>query len=165
MLPDPLHAYPGTFMTRLAQVIMVKIAVTVLFWAGPLILAPAPLLAAAGLPSEAVPLARLLGVAYVALCVGYGFGLREVRAGRRATSTVVGGGVSNAGAGAYLTYFGVTGAWVGWHPALQVGVWASAAVTLGIALGLYWSGLRDDAGKGRRAAIGSDRRTSRIKPR
>jgi hypothetical protein len=129
-------------MTRLARVLTVKIAVTVLFWAGPLIVVPAPLLAAAGLPSEAVLLARLLGVAYVALCVGYGFGLREVRAGRCATSTVVVGVVSNAGAGAYLTYFGVTGAWVGWHSALQVALWASAAVALGIALELYWSGLR-----------------------
>ncbi|HEX7242886.1 MAG TPA: hypothetical protein VF263_21545 [Longimicrobiaceae bacterium] len=131
-------------MTPLARVFTVKLAVTVLFWAGPLLLAPKRLLAAAGLPWEAVPLARLLGCAYVALCVGYGFGLREVRAGRRATSAVAVGIASNAGAGAYLTYSGVTGAWAGWHPAFRVALWASTATALGIALGLYWFGMRDD---------------------
>lgn len=134
-----------------------KLAVTAVFWAGPLIFAPAWLLEAAGLPRKALPLARLLGWAYVALGVGYGFGLREVRAGRPATSAVVVGIVSNGGAGAYLTYFGVTGAWAGWHPVVRWATWAFAAVTLGIAFGLYGYGLRHDEGKNRRAAVGSDR--------
>lgn len=110
-------------MSRLAWVFTAKIVVTVLVWAGSLLLLPAGLLATAGLPREAVPLARLLGSAYVALCGGYAFGLREVRAERRATSTVVVGMGSNAGAGAYLTYFGVTGTWTGWHPAVGVAAW------------------------------------------
>jgi hypothetical protein len=138
---------------------MAKIAVTALFWAGPLVLAPARLLTAAGLPREAVPVARLLGWAYVALCVGYWFGLREVRAGRRATSTVVVGIVSNGGASAYLTYFGVTDAWAGWHPAARGVAWAFALTTLAIALGLYWFGLRDE-GAAHRPRTASDRRTS-----
>jgi hypothetical protein len=130
-------------VSRLEWVFTAKIIVTAVFWAGPLLLLPAGRLAAAGLPHEAVPLARLLGCAYVALCVGYAFGLREVRAGRRATSAVVVGVVSNAGAGAYLAYFGVNAAWMGWHPGVRVATWVSAAVTLIIALGLYWFGLRE----------------------
>ena len=131
-------------MTPLARVFTVKLAVTAVFWAGPLILAPASLFEAAGLPGEAVLLARLLGWAYVALGVGYGFGLREVRAGRRATSAVAVGVVSNGCAGACLAYFGATGALAGWDHWLQVMAWASSAVALGIALGLYWYGLRHD---------------------
>lgn len=133
-------------MSRLEWVFTAKIVVTVLFWAGPLLILPAGLLATAGLPREAVPLARLLGCAYVALCVGYAFGLRELWAGRRAASAVAVGIVSNAGGGAYLTYFGGTGAWTAWHPWASVAAWASAAVALAIALGLYWFGLRAEAG-------------------
>jgi hypothetical protein len=130
---------------------MVKIAVTVLVWAGPLLLLPKPWLARAGLPCEAVPLARLLGWAYAALGVGYVFGLREVRAGGRATGAVAVGIVSNGGASAWLTYFGATGAWAGWHRAVRIATWASAALTLAIALGLYWFGLREDANGRRRS--------------
>jgi hypothetical protein len=142
-------------MTPLARVIVAKIAVTVLFWAGPLILAPEWLLRAAGVPPGAAPLARLLGWAYLALGVGYGFGLREVLAGRRATGAVVVGIVSNAGASAWLVYFGLAGAWEAWHPAARVVAWSSAAVTLAIALGLYGYGLRGGAGNGGGAAMGS----------
>ncbi len=140
-------------MTPLARVITAKIAVTVVFWAGPLVLAPKWLLADAGLPPEAAPFARLLGWAYLALGVGYGFGLREVRAGRRATDAVVVGIVSNGGASAWLAYFGLTGGFAGWHPALRLMAWSSAAVTLAIALGLYAYGLRDGAGNGGGAAV------------
>lgn len=147
-------------MAPLARVFMAKIAATVLFWAGPLTFAPARLLATAGLPREAIPLARLLGCAFWALCLGYAFGLREVRAGRRATSTVAVGIVSNAGAGAYLMYFSVTGAWAAWHPLTQAVAWAFSLMTLSIAFGLYWYGLRSDAGEAHPARTGSDRRTA-----
>ncbi|HEV2147507.1 MAG TPA: hypothetical protein VGR37_08910 [Longimicrobiaceae bacterium] len=138
-----------------------KIAATVLFWAGPLLLVPEQLLAAAGLCGKAVPLVRLLGCAYTALCIGYGFGLREVYSGRRPMGAIAVGIVSNAGAGAYLTYFGVTDGWVGWPLVVTVAAWASAAATLGIAFGLYWFGLRDVTGSGSRTATGSVRRTVR----
>jgi len=142
-------------MKGLERVFMVKIVVTVLFWAGPLLLVPAEHLVTAGLPDRAIPLARLLGFAYAALCVGYVSGLREVRAGGRAASAIAVGIVSNGGAGAYLTYCAVTGAWAGWQPIVRMGATVSAVLTLGIALGLYWFGLRaatvagdDDAGNG-----------------
>lgn len=147
-------------MTPLARVFAAKIAVTALVWAAPLLLAPARLLTATGLPCEAVPLARLLGCAYAALCVGYGLGVREVFAGRHPTSAVAVGIVSNAGAGTYLTYFGVTSSWEGWHPAFPVAAWAFAAATLAIALVLYWFGLRGDVRSGSEAAPDSNRHTS-----
>ena len=128
-------------MNRLEPVIIAKIVVTVFCWAGPLLLVPKDWLCAVGLPLEGVPLARLLGWAYLALCVGYVWGLREIRARRQAMGTIVMGIVSNTGAGALLTYYGVTGAWGGWHPAVRVSAWGSAAVALGIAFGLYWFGL------------------------
>jgi hypothetical protein len=128
-------------VTRLERVFVVKIAVTAAAWAGPLLLTPARWLEAAGLPHEARPVARLLGWAYLALGVGYVLGLRELRAGGRATSAVAVGIVSNGGAAALLTWFGLTGAWAGWHPLVRIATWASAAVTLAIALGLYWFGV------------------------
>jgi hypothetical protein len=136
-------------VSGLERVFAAKIAVTAFFWAAPLLFLPEAQLGAAGLPGEGVPLARLLGCAFVALCVGYGFGLREVRAGGRATSAVVVGIVSNASAGAYLVYFGASGALMGWHQAVRILAWASAAVTLGIAFALYWYGLRGGADGGR----------------
>lgn len=130
-------------MSRLGVVFVAKIVITAFAWAGPLLLLPADVLCAAGLPREGVPFARLLGWAYVALGVAYGFGLRALREGRRATDAVVVGIVSNGGASAYLAYLGASGAWTGRHPTIPVAAWASAGLAFTIALALYWFGLRE----------------------
>jgi len=132
-------------VTGLEWVIRAKIAVTVVAWAGPMLLLPRDLLARAG-PPAAYPLVRLLGWAYLTLVVGYAYGLREVRDGGRATGTVVMGVVSNGGVAALLTYLSVTGAWGEWHRIVQLGAFASALVAFAIAVGLWWFGLHD-AGK------------------
>lgn len=132
-------------MKPLARVLVVKLVVTALFWAAPLIFIPESVLAAAGLPRTSAPVIRLLGTAYAALWVGYALGLWEVVSGRRPTNTVIVGVVSNGGAGAYLLYAGMTGALAGWHPALRIVVWLSAGVALCIGLSLYWYGLRSSA--------------------
>ena len=84
---------------------------------------------------------RLLGWAYVALLVGYGFGLRASLDGRRATGPIWMGIVSNGGASILLLAYGVSGAWSGWGSLPAAGLWASAAVTGGIALALLWWGV------------------------
>ena len=63
----------------LRRVLRVKIGLTLVLWALPCLLMPAAWFRFAGLNLlgvEAVLFCRLLGAAYVALCVGYGLALR-----------------------------------------------------------------------------------------
>ncbi len=90
-------------MNNLSNVFIFKIAATVIFWCIPLIMLPAELLAALGLPDQPSYLfVRLLGWAYLALCVGYAFGLSMSLQGQRALGPIWVGMVSNGGACAYL---------------------------------------------------------------
>ena len=45
----------------------------------------------------------------------------------------------------YLTYYGTTGTWTDWGPAIQFLGWSSVAATAAITLGLYWWGCRRPA--------------------
>lgn len=130
-------------MNALAWVFVFKISATVLFWCLPLILFPATVLTAMGLPlGEGEMFVRMLGWAYLALCVGYGFGLRAARRGQIAVGPVWVGVVSNGGACAYLLWFGVAGAWAQWHDFTQFVLWSSVLATAAITLGLVLFGLR-----------------------
>lgn len=129
---------------------IVKILATVLFWCVPLLLFPAEWLAAIGLPDQPTYLfVRLLGWAYLALCVGYAFGLHASMRGIRAPGPIWVGIVSNGGACVFLLYFGVSGAWTSWGSLLQLLLWLSALTTALIAVALYVFGV---AGTGQRSA-------------
>lgn len=131
-------------MTALARVFVVKIAATVLLWCVPLLLFPAAVLVRLGFPEPGGLLlfVRLLGWAYLALCVGYGFGLAAALKGQRAMGPIVVGIISNGGASLYLCYFGFSGAWSEWGGIMPWLLWASAAVTGLISFLLYWFGVR-----------------------
>lgn len=129
-------------MNALAKVFTLKIVATVTVWCAPLILFPASLLEAMGLPRADITIfLRLLGWAYLALCVGYAFGLRSALHGRRAIGAIWMGIVSNGGAGALLLYFGLTGAWLSWGSFVQYLAWTSAMAALLIAAGLFAFGV------------------------
>lgn len=129
-------------MNHLSKIFVVKIAATVICWCVPLILFPATVLEAIGMPQQSTYLfVRLLGWAYLALCVGYGFGLQASLRGARAIGPIRVGIVSNGAACAVLLYYGVSGEWQGWGAALQVLLWASVLVTAAIAAGLYVFGI------------------------
>ncbi len=133
-------------MNRLASVFTFKIAATVLFWSVPLILFPRSLLEAAGFPAQPTYMfVRMLGWAYLALCVGYAFGLAAALRNERLMPPIWVGIVSNGGACVYLTYYGATGTWVDWGPAIQFLGWSSVAATAAITLGLYLWGVRRPA--------------------
>ena len=83
----------------------------------------------------------LLGWAYLSLCVGYYYGLREALQGRRMMAAIWTGIVSNGGACVYLIYYGALGNWADWGRFAQVLMWASAVATLSIAAGLVIFGL------------------------
>ena len=130
-------------MNSLALVFIFKIAATVVFWCLPLLLLPAAVLESLGFPPQPGYLfVRLLGWAYLALCIGYAFGLRAALQGQRAAGPIWVGIASNGGACAYLTYFGVAGAWSEWGGFVQVVLWSSVVATAAISAGLYFFGVR-----------------------
>lgn len=138
------HAIPLTAepMNNLSKVFVFKISATVMAWSVPLILLPASLIEATGFPpQDSYMFVRMLGWAYLALCVGYGFGLKASLEGKRAMSAIWVGIVSNGGGFAYLLFYGVVGTWSDWGPAVQFIGWSSVAATFLIALGLVTFGV------------------------
>lgn len=129
-------------MNNLSKVFVFKIAATVLVWCVPLILFPAALLEAAGFPEQqGYMFVRMLGWAYLALCVGYAFGLHAAWHGRRMAGPIWVGIVSNGGACAYLCFYGATGAWARWSGTMQFIGWSSAVATALITIGLIVFGV------------------------
>ena len=128
-------------MTKLAIVLLFKIAATTLFWCGPLLFLPTEALSTLGAQDASQALARLLGWAYLSLCVGYAFGLRSELAGQRPIAAIWLGIVSNLGASAYLFYFGLLGTWRAMPELVQIIAWSSALVAALISIGLIWFGL------------------------
>ena len=130
-------------MSNLAIVLLFKIAGTMALWCLPLIFFPASVLEMAGFPQQpSYMFVRMLGWAYLALCVGYGFGLRAALAGQRLMGPIWTGIVSNGGACVYLWYYGIMGAWTEWGFSVQFVAWGSAVATALITLGLIVYGAR-----------------------
>jgi hypothetical protein len=130
-------------MSHLSKVFMFKIAATVAFWCVPLILFPSESLEALGFPPQSSYMfVRMLGWAYLALCVGYAFGLWASLRGQGAAGPIWVGIVSNGGACVYLAYFGVSGEWSAWGGFVQFVLWSSVAATAAITIGLYLFGVR-----------------------
>ncbi len=134
-------------MNALSVVFVFKIAATILFWCIPLLLFPAALLDAVGLPEQpTLMFLRMLGWAYLALCVGYAFGLRAALHGERLAGPIWVGIVSNGGACVYLAVYGALGTWSSWGGFVQFLLWSSMAATAAITLGLYLFGVRQPSG-------------------
>lgn len=97
-------------MFNLANIIALKIVVTLSCWSFPLLVAPGFFLPQAGLelPANSI-LLSLLGWAYVALCVGYGYGFLQARKGVREKGIITMGVVSNAGGCLIMLLYAVTG--------------------------------------------------------
>ncbi len=133
-------------MKNLVYVLVYKITATVLGVCVPLMLFPVSWLSALGVPEqESYMFIRALGVAYLALCVGYAFGLAEALQGRRMLSVIWMGIVSNAGACLVFTIYGLQGDWNDWPYLSQLYVWSIAATAGLITLGLVLTGLKAPA--------------------
>ena len=132
-------------MSPLSLVLVVKIAATLTVWCVPLLLFPVSLLQAIGFPAQdSYMFVRMLGWAYLALCVGYGFALQAALQGRRLMGPIWVGIVSNGGACVYLCFYGFSGTWAQWPAAIQFIAWSSALATALITAGLYVFGVRGD---------------------
>lgn len=130
-------------MSNLSKILIFKIAATIFVWCVPLLLFPAATLEAIGFPKQdSYMFVRMLGWAYLALCVGYWFGLQASLAGQRLMGPIHVGLVSNGGACLYLLYYGSTGTWSDWGGPIQFIAWSSAAATAFITWGLFVFGVR-----------------------
>ena len=133
----------GANLERLRRLYEVKIAGTVLLWCLPLSVQPQSLMTALDLNTPIASLfLRLLAIAYLALCVGYGLGWRAAGQGVLLTGPLWVGLVSNGGACVLLTAYGSMGAWNNLPPTIQSALWLSAASTALITLGLWLLGLQ-----------------------
>jgi hypothetical protein len=129
-------------VSNLAKVYVFKIIATLVVWCLPLIFFSESLLESAGLPSQpSVLFLRLLGWAYLSLCVGYGFGLWEELQGVRVVGPVWVGIISNGGACTTLAYFASRGSWNQWGWLVQTIGYGSIAATAVITVGLFWFGI------------------------
>lgn len=109
-----------------------KIIITMIFLCIPLLFFPASLFVSLGIPAPRPMLfARLLGVAYFALLIGYYNGIKALDNGRSPLFAVDMGIASNGLGGLVLLYFGLTGSWSGWDEGARVYMWL---ITLGALL-------------------------------
>ena len=130
-------------MNSLSKVLIFKIIGTVFLWCVPLLLFPASILELIGLPeSENTMFLRLLGWAYLSLCLGYFFSLQASLRGQRLMGPIWVGLLSNGGACLYLLYFGLTGYWSQWGGTIQFVAWGSFIATALITIGLYIFGVK-----------------------
>lgn len=126
-----------TAMTALARILAAKIALTLALWCVPLLLFPPAWLAALGFPlPQPLLFLRLLGMAYAALVVGYGFGLRAARRGEYPAAVVWVGIASNGGACGLLASAAAAGTWTGWGAVANGLMWCSLLATAAIAFAL-----------------------------
>ncbi len=129
-------------MSPLSQVLIGKIAVTILVWCIPLLLFPTSLLKWLGFKvPEPILFFKLLGIAYTALVVGYVFGLRTSLRGGYPAGIVWVGIVSNGGAFLYLVLNAVSGTWASWGNIARVAMWSSLVGTGVITAGLITFGV------------------------
>jgi hypothetical protein len=124
-------------MSGLTRILAIKITLTVIVWCIPLLLFPTRLLLSLGFPvPEPQIFLRLLGMAYTALVVGYGFGLRASSRGSYPAGVVWVGIVSNGGACLLLAVGAMLGVWDSWGVVARAIMWSSLLGTGAIAVGL-----------------------------
>jgi len=124
-------------MNHLSKVLVVKILITIFVWGLPLLLFPTGWLERLGfvVPGPQIFL-RLFGMAYLALCAGYVFGLRDVLNGNYPAGVVWVGIISNGGAFAILAVAALSNTWEAWGTFAQWFMWGSRVSTGAITTGL-----------------------------
>lgn len=126
-------------------VLVIKIAITLIFWALPFLL-PDPFLdyltvRLLGIsPLQPKVFIHLLGAAFLALTVGYIFAFRRVDRGKDVKHILWVGIVSNGLASGILFIYGFNQAYQSWSTLGQIIMWSSAIITGSIALGLLITG-------------------------
>jgi hypothetical protein len=125
-------------MRGLKILLMVKIAVTAIFWCIPLLFFPESVFAALGFPApQPMLFARLLGAAYLALLVGYHAGIRQLAQGLVPTSAIRAGIVANGMAFLVFACAGARSEWKEWGGGAQVFMWLCTCGALLMTIALF----------------------------
>lgn len=128
---------PARARRGLARTLAVKIVLTAVLWAMPLLLLPESLMHRLGLPATVPTMFyRLLGTAYTALLVEYLYGLHALRSGGYPAGTVRVGLVSNIAACLVLYQAWYGGVWDTWPFTARALMMVSLFATGGVSLGL-----------------------------
>ncbi|PCJ71182.1 MAG: hypothetical protein COA62_00730 [Rhodobiaceae bacterium] len=136
MSPDQPHSA----LRFLQKVLVLKISVTALLWAGPLLLLPESAFEALmGQVPDPINYARLLGLAYLALMTNYICGFIDASKGVVPWTTIYTGLVSNGGGALLLVYLSVTGSGSP-SPLTLVSIGLVGVITLGLTIS--WARLR-----------------------
>lgn len=132
-------------MKLLVGTLWVKIVVTILVWAGPLLVLSESTFKALGIPALRTPFfGRLLGVAMAALVVMYIFGLVQAYRGEVPWGTIAAGVVSNGGAAALIGATSLSGGFYdnGWNRRGELLIEVSGLLAFGIFTALVVSAVR-----------------------
>lgn len=121
----------------LAVTLAVKIVLTAVLWAVPLLLLPEWLMHRLGLPATVPTMFyRLLGAAYTALLVGYLHGMQVLRSGGYPAGSIRVGLVSNLAACLVLCQAWYCGVWDAWpftaRALMTVSLIATGCISLGL---------------------------------
>ena len=121
-------------------ILLIKIFITTILWAAPLLFGTPALFALLGIPfPEPVIFLRLLGMAYFTLIFVYynGYKLLKLRKNKAASEIAISAGiVSNGLAFIVLFIAGTSGKWNGWGILGQIYMWLSTVLTFFFAVGL-----------------------------
>lgn len=120
----------------LKTVLQIKIAITLFAWAIPFCLLPHNWFSFFGPVPHPILFVRLLGVAYFALVVAYGWGVLKLTRNESITGILLMGFVSNAGASLVIIIYHITTGWSGWTIWGQAYIWFSLVATTAIAFSL-----------------------------
>ena len=136
-------------MNKLLKIFILKIVATIL-WCLVLIFFSPSVLVWLGLPYQGTYMfIRLLGFAYLSLCLGYFLGLQSIRKCKPAISSTWVGILSNGLACIFLFINGITGVWSAWGSFLKIFLWSSTTLTFFITVGLIRYGIFDNAKAGK----------------
>jgi len=134
----PLPLPVGSIALR--RTLAAKTLITLTLWAGPALFLPAPWFPLFGIPQPPIAqlvFVRLLGAAYVALCVGYAIAWRTP--GRHPGAILV-GIVSNGLAALAILSVGSAGGFDSWSPLGAAYIWGSCLAAAGVAIALLVTG-------------------------
>ena len=130
-------------MKGLKGIFIRKIVITIIFLCVPLLFFPSSLFVKLGIPApEPLMFARLLGVAYLALIVGYYKGMKAVSDNQNPLFAVDMGIVSNGVAGLVFLFYGASGGWSKWGQGAQIYMWVLFLGTAIITFNLVRARLR-----------------------
>ena len=125
-------------MRALRGLLIRKIVITAIFLCIPLLFFPASLFEAMGIPvSQPLMFIRLLGVAYLALIVGYYEGIRALNRHQSPLFAINMGLMSNGLAFLVFLYFGVSGEWDDWGLGAEIYMWLLSFGALIITVNLF----------------------------